>query len=350
MKLIDLTPNYAKEWDNIVYNSDEAWLFHLYDWIKHIEKVWDLKPKNFLIEHDGKIIGIFPLLMDKNSNIFKSTPMGAAGPALKNGLNPSFHRNVMKQVYEDIRTIASDAGISRLEIYLPPLSHSSINNKYGVNPLVNYYFTDISTHTLITDLSKSEYELYNSLSHDARINIRNAKENGFRICEANIPDAIDRYYQVHCETYHRTGVNPHPKEYFNGIFEFIIKKGHATLFEAINTNREPIGYEIIGLFKGGAIYWTGCSKTKYLDSGVNYFLQYNSMLWAKRNGALLFENGEAFPNIAEGKLRGLSTFKGKFGGELRRFYKGTLSLEAGNKPEIKQKSFKKSLYGILSRK
>ncbi len=46
------------------------------------------------------------------------------------------------------------------------------------------------------------------------------------------------------------------------------------------------------------------------------------MLGAKEEGFRWYEVGEIFPGTLDEKLKGLSTFKSKFGGELYRFYRG----------------------------
>ncbi|MFX0136440.1 MAG: lipid II:glycine glycyltransferase FemX [Candidatus Hodarchaeota archaeon] len=344
MRFIKLTPDLSKEWDKIVHASDDAWLFHLYDWLPFTEKVWNLESKSFLVEHEGEIIAIFPLQMHKKTKIFRSTFMGTGGAAIKNSIHPIFCKKVFKQMYRLVEAIAHKNESPYIEIYLPPLANSSLNNRWKVNSLISYFFTDTSTHTWIVDLTKPDDIIFRNLTKDARRSIKKAKDAGYQIQKLRSIDEIDEYYKVHCETYHRTGVHPHPKEYFLGIYNNFCKKGYATIWKALDQDGEPIAFENIGLFKSGAIYWTGCCKTEHLDSGVNYSLQYNSMLWAKSQGAEWFENGEAFPNIREGKLRGLTVFKGKFGGELHRFYKGKLVLKSET---TSRKKFMRLTSGLL---
>lgn len=328
MRFINLTPAFSEEWDEVAHDSDDSWLYHLHDWLRFTEKVWNLEPKSFLVEHQGEIPGIFPLQMHKESKILKSIFMGTGGAAIKNSIDPAFRKKIFRAMYEHVEEIARECGSSHIEIYLPPLAKSSLNSHYGINPLVDYFYTDTSTHTWMVDLSKPDDDIFSNLSKDARQSIKKAKEAGYKIEKLESIDEIDKYYEVHSETYHRTGASPFPKDYFQGIYTHACKKGYATIWKGLDKNGEPVAFEIIGLFRKGGIYWSGCCKTEHLDSGVNYLLQYNSMLWAKSQGAEWFENGEAFPNIREGKLRGLTVFKGKFGGELHRFYKGQIVLKS----------------------
>lgn len=333
MRFIELTPNLSEEWDKVVHTSDDAWLCHLYNWLQMTEKVWNLESKSFLVEHEGEKIGIFPLQMHKKNRILKSTFMGTGGAAIKNSAHPSFRKKVFRAMYDHVEEIARSSGSPYIEIQLPPLDKSSLHNRWGINPLVNYFYTDVSTHTWMVDLSRPEDVIFANLSENAKRKIKLAKKKGYQIEKLKTLEEVDKYYEVHCENYNRTGANPHPKAYFLGIYENICKKGYAVIWKALDHNGEEVAFKIIGLFKNGAIYWAGCCKTEHLNSGVNYLLHYNSMLWAKNKGAGWFESGEAFPNVREGKLKGLTDFKGKFGGELHRFYRGRLQLIAESEKE-----------------
>jgi len=329
MRFVQLTPDLSKEWDALVYSSDDAWLYHLYDWLCLTEDIWGLESKSFLVEHDGRTVGIFPLQIRKNSKSLRSIYMGTGGAAISEKVSPVFRERIMKAMYEHAEEVAREIGSSDIEISLPPLAESSLRNRWGVNPLVNHFYQDTSTHTWLVDLRKNEENILANLTKDARRSMKNARDAGYNIRKLKDQDEVAEYYRVHRETYDRTGADPFPETYFRGIYEHMCQKGHAVVWTGTSRNGSPVAFEIIGLFKKGAIYWAGCCETEHLDSGVNYWLQYNSMICAKGSGAEWFENGEAFPNVRNGKLRGLTTFKGKFGGETHRFYRGRLVLTDG---------------------
>ncbi len=328
MKIIPLSPALSVEWDKIANSSDDAWLFHLYDWLELEEEAWDLERKSFLVEHEGRFIGIAPLQKNRKNNFLKSDLMGASGVALINGIDHAFREKVLKAAYQHIEEIARENASPGVEIYLPPLAEISLKDRWQINPLIHFHYTDISTHTLIADLAASEEEILSNLSQTARLQLRNAKESGYTV---RLASGVDKYYETHCENYQRTGVKPHPKVFFVSIYERICKKGHACVWEALDKNGEPIAFELIALFKSKAFYWSGCCKTGHLQSGVNYLLQVNSMLWAKAQGARWFETGEAFPGAREGKEKGLTDFKEKFGGQLHRLLKGRLDISISSK-------------------
>jgi len=326
MKFIPLNPSLAGQWDQVVRHSDDAWVFHLYDWLPLTEKNWDLEPKSFLVEYEGKIVAVFPLQLNKRSKSLKSTYMGLGGAALINGLQQGVRKKIMKAMHEQVRLIASESKSPFIEVLLSPLSESSLQNQWQVNPLVQYGYEDSSSHTFMVDLKLSQEEIFNNYSHDAKREIKIATEKGFTVEALGAISEMEQFYEAHCENRKRTGVEAHPKDFFVDFYNQYYRKGSAMIIQAKDPAGQAIAFEVTGFFKKGALYWMGCCKTEFLDTGVNCLLQYHSMRWAKDQGAQWFENGEAFPNVQEGKLHGLTVFKGKFGGQLHRLFKGRIAL------------------------
>jgi len=327
MKIIKLSSSFAAAWDEVVHASDDAWIFHFYDWQIFNAKVWNLVSQDFLVEHQGKVIGIFPLQMNPKNKSLRSTVMGFGGAAVRNDVPHGIRKKALQIMYDYAKFIGHQNGLFYIDVLLPPLAPITLNDQWHVNPLVNYGYEDSSTHTWMVDLTQTKDELLKNLSYDARRSIKKSEECGYILKPLESIVEMEEYYAVHCETYKRTGVQPHPKEYFLGIYNSMCQKGHATIWKAVTPKGKIVGFNMTAMFKKTAYYWSGCCKNDYMDSGVNYLLQYHAMMWAKEQGVQWFDNGEAFPNTQDAKLKGLTTFKGKFGGELHRAYKGKLVLK-----------------------
>ena len=136
---------------------------------------------------------------------------------------------------------------------------------------------------------------------------------------------------MHQVTYHRTGAHPHPFEYFQGIFGEMHPAGYCRIYCAESEGR-PVAYLNVAQYRQKAFFWTGCSLDNALHSGVNFLLQYNAMLQARKEGCTHYEIGEAFPGHRDDKLAGLDAFKRSFGGQRRPFFKGRTDLEPERKP------------------
>lgn len=334
MKFINLTPDLVHTWDEIVNTSDDASFFHLSDWLLLSQKNWGLESKSFLLEHEGKIIGIFPLQLTNNKKVLKSTVMGDGGPVLINGLPQGFRKKSLEAMHARVLEISKEVNSTRVEIYLSPLSANVLKNSWGVNPLILYGYNDISIHSWIIDLSKSEDDLKSQMSDSTKQSIKKAQLEGYQIKQLTSVSEIDEYYSLHLETCVRNNISPHPKEYFQELFNNICNKGNAIIWKAVSKEGEPAAFEIITRFKDTSFYWSGCSSNKHINKGVNYYLQYNAIFYAKANGIKWFDLGDAFFNATDEKLKGLTLFKGKFGGDLHRYFKGRIILDPVGKQSV----------------
>jgi len=319
----------AGQWDAAVAASDDAWLFHTAAWLEMTASVWPLENRYFAARQNGRIVGGFPLQADRPTRWLRprsaySTKMGCSGPFVTRDLTGKGRRRVLQALNDAVLQWARSGRIESLCCWLPPLAAANLGNLRGVNPLALLGWEDVSTHTRIVDLSRPESELWSDLSEDARYNIRKAESAGYRVERAQWPQMLDEYYRVHVETYRRTGVPPHPRAYFQGIAERIAAGGHAVLWVCLDRQGGPVAFHNCGRFAGGAVYWTGCSRSEHLEQGVNYLLVWHALRGAKADGVQAYDIGEVFPGAAGGKLHGLSVFKSKFGGQLYRLYRGEL--------------------------
>ena len=136
MKIIPYEEISSATWNNLFEKSEEAWLFHCYEWIDIEKKYWASKNFSFAIERsDGTIIGIHPLYLHEiglagfserllNSGIHRYT-----GLALLNGLTPGEISASQKMAMKHIFELAEDYHADRIQLNshnLAPKNLSSI--------------------------------------------------------------------------------------------------------------------------------------------------------------------------------------------------------------------------------
>ena len=326
MKIISINEKYKKDWDNIVYNSDDAWLFHLYDWNTLVNaNVWKYKQLSFLIQDQNNIIGICPLFL-KEYKKFRflrikvlSNGFGPSGLALDNKLNQIQKNNAQDIILKYISNINKIYAIDKLEISLSPLALKNFYYyKNNLNPIKQFGLDDISTKTYLINLqNKSNDDLWNNMEKRSRTAIRKAKKNNISIKQIHTLYDLKEYYKLHCETYKRTKAKPHPFSYFKIIYE----KKWANIFFAYLEDK-LIATLNVSIFKNNALYWTSASDHKFSSLGANNLLQWHAIKWAKNKGCKWYDSGEAILNTDNSKFAGLTKFKKSFGGELYPFYKG----------------------------
>ncbi len=330
MQVVPLTEDCKEEWDEVVHRSPEAWLYHTYDFQRLVIETWPLEPFSFLVRSsEGKTLGIFPLQMQTwlrgpfTFRAFGSGIWGTGGPALLPGLGNKHRRKILKLMFEHLRRLAEENDIDYVDILLPPLAPAYLPSlRPNVNPLLFYGCQDTSSATRLLSLERTEDEMWKSFETRCRTAIRRAEEENFRIERATNMADIEDYYEIHQETYRRTGVPPHPFRYFELTWQYMGTKGQANFFMVKDGDR-LIAAQNIGAFKTGCIYWTGASRAD-VPTGLNNLIQWQAMRWAKEAGYKWHETGEAILYTEDPKLEGISRFKRGFGGEVYPFFKGRI--------------------------
>lgn len=321
-----------EEWNNFVENSLSGWFWHTSFFLD----AWPYGNNiSFAIRDDKEILAICSLWLNSGRMtrrifyIFKQiatehTLFSLGGIAVKDGLGKKHKNRIISFFKIVIDGLMHQYGCCNFEIVsasLPPILFPENNIHY--NPLIFWGFKNISEHTYIIDLNNSnEEEIKNDFSNTTKLQIRKIiddKSYSFREAKPCKED-LDLYYKLHCETYTRTGTTPHPISYFKHIFSEIMEKGFCRVLFAFKYG-EIVAAQNTLSYKGASFYWTGASITEK-DNGVNKYLFYSQIMYAKRKGDRYYEIGEIFPYERDGKLKGLTQFKSSFGGNIYPVYKG----------------------------
>jgi SAM-dependent methyltransferase len=318
------------DWDAVVHSSPDGWVWALTSWLDMIGQVphWALQDHSFAIEQDGRIAAIVPLHYVMAGGRLASSGWGWVGPVLAGGLHPRFEDKILKTAFAEMRAIAAQLGAERIEVAAPAVTRRSLANRWGVNPFTAHGFTDASTVTRVIDLRADEERLWADLSPDARQRVRRAREAGYGAAIEDWEPLVADYCRIHAETYARSDLPAHPREYFEGFARSIGPAGLSALMVGRDPAGRPVAFHNAVRFGTAAIYTTGCSETAHLASGVNYLLFWEAMIAAKRAGCCWYEAGDIAPASADAKIRGLATFKTKFGGEDHRYFRGALNVAA----------------------
>jgi len=324
-----IDPHADTGWDDFVRTSPDGWVWGLSGWQRLIERVeeWGLQPLSFEMRENGRRVAIMPLHLNR-AGVAASSGWGWVGPMLAEGLPSEERRSILKRLMTHAEQIGQDAGASELIVGSPAIVRTNIENIRGVNPFFPLGYEERSGNALVIDLTVDETHLWSNLSANARQEIRKAERQGWRAVQVNWREHLDSYYNLHVETYRRTGVEPHPKSYFSGIAEEIASVNHAVLWAGLNPQGQPQAYHNDATLQGGCLYHTGCGTTDSLQYGINYLLMWHSIRAAKMRGDRHYEIGEVFFDVREGKQVGLTQFKSKFGGELYRTHRARKKLVA----------------------
>ena len=310
-----------EKWDRFLENSDEAWLWHFFDFQDALACWPSYSDLSFGVLDAlscGEVLCLMPLHLLVDQSI-----VSLGGPAFTNGIPGRLRHRSLGFIRDHLVETAQKYRLREINVSLPPMARAYSGERCPrVNPLLEFGCENTLTQTWVVDLRSGKEEVWDRMEGRARTAIRKAEKSGIRVREARNDD-LESYYKLHVETYDRTGVPPHPKDYFKAIWNDFLAAGLAHIFIA-EMGEEAVAAENFGTYQGRAVYWTGAASAKGLSAEANSLIQWTAIQWMIDRGFEYYETGEAFPGIRVGKEKGLNDFKKSFGGELYPFYKGRL--------------------------
>ncbi len=320
-----------ERWDTFVDSADEAWLWHRFD-AQDALSTWPGKHDLSFAILDGEsgenIVAVVPLhlIESRIARLFSWNVLDSlGGPACSNNVGERLKRKIMECVSEQLMMLARQFDALRINLALSPMVPALCGNRFTVvNPLLVLGCQNIQTQIWAVDLRVGKDKVWKNLEGRARTAIRKAQKEEVVVRPATAnPEDLDIYYRLHCETYLRTGVHPHPMPYFQAIWNNFLTKGYSYILFAVH-NDKVVAAENFGVYKKAAVYWTGAASRDGLSLEANSLLQWSAMQWMLEKGIEWYETGEAFPHLKDGKLKGLNDFKKSFGGILYPCFRGQI--------------------------
>jgi hypothetical protein len=312
-----------------VATSDDAWLWHCYD-LQDALCTWPgRRDVSFAVRDPserGEFVAVVPAHVTTRrvaGLVPWSSVESFGGPAYRPGLADRHKHAVVKAVAACLTDLAKQQRAGEIEVAISALT-PAVRGEHvpRVNPLLELGCLNTSTQTWLLDLRGGEAALWDGMEGRARTVIRKAERAGIAIRAATATD-LDAYYALHQATAARTGIRPHPRAYFAAIWRDFLANDLAHVLLAEHEG-SVVAAANFAVFKRGALYWTGAASERGLELGANALLQWRAMQWMLGAGVEWFETGEAFPNLADGKLKQLSDFKKSFGGTLYPYYRGQI--------------------------
>ena len=116
IELVKLTPELASKWDEVIFNSQEGWLFSLSSWQKMITSIleWDHEDFSFAIRENGKLVAVMPLQLTKWGTL-SSSAIGPAGPAILNDFSEKFRKKIFQAIFQHTQEIAKQTKAKKIK-------------------------------------------------------------------------------------------------------------------------------------------------------------------------------------------------------------------------------------------
>ena len=173
-------------------------------------------------------------------------------------------------------------------------------------------------HTLVFDLTQSEDVLLKNMHSKTRYNIRLAEKKRVEIREEK---NIDIFWQLNNETTERDTFKSHEKAYYTAMLEMSIVHQFTAWYEG-----KPLASNIYIVHSDRMTYLHGASSNEYRNVMAPYLLQWQSLLWAKKQGIQKYDvwgvaapkkEGNTFHTYTwdeSDRLHNVTRFKAGFGG------------------------------------
>ncbi len=192
------------------------------------------------------------------------------------------------------------------------------------------------TQTLLLDLKQSTEKLLSKMHSKTRYNIRLAQKRGIIIKKVeNYSQAINDFEHLIQETAQRNKFTPHPKNYYQKMFQSLKKNIHLWTAEY---QKQIIVSNLVVSFGDTVTYLHGASANQYRNLMAPHLLQWEQIKWAQKNNFRFYDFwgiSDTDPHWA-----GFTRFKKGFGGQEYNF-PGTFDLVYNQRLYNLYKFFKK---------
>jgi len=316
-------------WDAFASQSEEAWLWHVYDLSEALAAWLGSEDASFaLLDSASKddLVALLPLrrINRRVLGILSAYALESlGGPAIRSDISAKSRRDILKTLRDQLLNRGSQGTCVEIRIFTSPMAPAFRGDRCPrVSPLLDMGCENMLTQTWVVDLRTSKDVLWSRMDGRARTAIRKAMKAGVTVRQATRND-LATYHSLHVETCRRTGAQPQPQSYFEAIWRDFLNKGLAQVWMA-ESNGKPVAAENFGVYKNAAVYWTGAASQQGLEVEANSLLQWTAMQWMTGNKVDWYETGEAFPQVLQGKYKGLNDFKKSFGGEMYPYYRARL--------------------------
>lgn len=169
--------------------------------------------------------------------------------------------------------------------------------------------------TIISDITKDENKLMESLKSKTRYNINLAQKKGVYVKEESNEKGYTIFENLYFETINRQKYKGHNRFYHRKIWEAVKNKMSHILIAYYQDI--PLAAYHLFIFKERGFYVYGGSSDKFRNFMASNLLMWESLLFAKKNGCIVFDMWGSLPKDYSHShpWAGFTRFKEGYGGK-----------------------------------
>jgi hypothetical protein len=265
---------------------DDRLVFQTREWLAFIIESQHARPVVASLSDNGQVVGYFTGLVIKRMGIrILASPLpGWTTQYMGFNLLPQVSRAEALRALEDFAF--HELKCLHLEV-TDRFSTPEEGERLG--------FACELRHTLVSDLSPPEDELFRSLNHSVRGAIRKAQKSGIRVEEARDAAFADEYYQQLQQVFSRQSLVPtYNLDRVRQLVRCMLPSNNVLFLRARRPDGVCIATSIyVGLNKI-AVYWGNASFREFLHWRPNELMNWHAMRYWKQRGIESFDwGGEA---------------------------------------------------------
>jgi hypothetical protein len=337
MRVVELPKLNAEEWDRVVDQSIQGWLFHRSDWLALEEEFFVQRNLSFGIDEKGKLLAIHPLYLSdpgtgtRGELLLHSGIHRHAALAHVPGLDVSAVKSLRTVAMRHIDGMARELNVDRIQFGIQNLAPESLGPGRVEIPfwVTDYHFL-LGVHynqtgalpvpgmvTLavdqIVDIRHSPEVLFARLDDACRRAVRKAEANGLRCVQRELDEAIDDYYELAQHRAQQTKQGLPPRNFYLALARRLGRQ-RIRLFLAEQNGKLAAGLILLA-DKGALSFFASASHQDCLQFRVNDFIHWSAIQWGAMNGFHSYRLGPWFPEVPDDwAIAKVSKFKTKFGG------------------------------------
>jgi vancomycin resistance protein VanK len=285
-------------------------VFQSVEWANLKSDTW--QAEFYYIKRQEQVIGACTIHLRRLPVINRQLLYLPRGPVFK-----TYDWETMQDFTEIIKAFAKSRGAAFVKCDPPVMVHEEDQAnlaQFGYVPLKTPggFGGYEPAATIMLDMSGSQEEVFLRIPKKTRYNIRYSQKNG--VTYGNVgSEGLDDFIKILQDTSKRANFFVRTRDHYGKILAAFQDRAQLTL---AYYNGLAIAGGITLLFGDKAYAFTGGQLTEYKHLRAFYGLIWERMLWAKSQGAQVFDlYGIPVDRSEKNRLHGLYAFKKSFGGE-----------------------------------
>jgi CelD/BcsL family acetyltransferase involved in cellulose biosynthesis len=302
LELRRLADSEADSWDRAVARFAGGTVFHTYDWMTTVGRLFCVEKLPLGVFQDGQMVGVFPTFCARKGILrVLASPLGGWATYYGGPLVDAPRQSAVLKAFD---ALLHQGRIDYAEIRYPHLSAVEALREQG------YYVEE--KHTYVLTLDQPIDQLWRGMKSACRRAVRKAQRSRVEVIEPDRKDFLTDYYELAKDTYRKSNrLPPLSERQLEIVWDTLKEKNRVKVLLARHGGRMIAG-AIFLLFEDRIYYWDGAACRDGLPMRPNNLIHWTLIEWAASHGYQTYDMlGANIPSIAR--------FKQTFGCELRPF-------------------------------